>query len=153
MRGEIFGDIVKFQRREFYRMECSIPVLFLSLDDDEGEVELMSEVKEMIKDSSRPVAVRGLGTILDISGGGIRFISEKDLEDFNYIFVHFEILLNDKKTNLEIVANILSKDYNPDNKKFIYRTKFLFKDTKMQERIIRYIFEEERRNRHKKIDG
>ncbi|MCR4610857.1 MAG: flagellar brake domain-containing protein [Lachnospiraceae bacterium] len=152
MKGELTSDIVKFQRREFYRMECSIPVLFLSLEDDEGEAEKMAEVKEMIKDPSRPVAIRGLGTILDISGGGVRFISEKDLEEYNYIFVHFEVLLNNKKTNLEIVAKILAKEYNPDNRKYVYRTKFLFKDTKMQERIIRYIFEEERRNRHKKIN-
>ena len=132
-------------------MECSIPVLFLSLEDEEGQAEKMADVKDMIKDASRPVAIRGLGTILDISGGGIRFISEKDLEDFNYIFVHFEIMLNNKKTNLEVVAKILAKEYNPDNRKYNYRTQFLFKDTKMQERIIRFIFEEERRNRHKKI--
>lgn len=151
MKGEIKGDIVKFQRREFYRMECSIPMLFLSLEDEEGEAEKMALVKQMIKDASRPVKIRGLGTILDISGGGVRFISEKDLDEINYLFVHFEVLIDNKKSNLEIVSKILSKDYNPDNKKFVYRTQFLFKDTKMQERIIRFIFEEERRNRHKKL--
>lgn len=152
MKSEISGDIVKFQRREFYRMECSIPLLFLSLEDDEGEAEKMAEVKEMIKDTTRPVAVRGLGTILDISGGGMKIITEKDLEEINYLFLHFEVLLNNKKTNLEVVAHILGKEYNPDNKKYSYRMKFLFKDTKIQERIIRYIFEEERRNRHKKLE-
>jgi c-di-GMP-binding flagellar brake protein YcgR len=152
MKSEITGDIVKFQRREFYRMECSIPLLFLSLEDDEGEAEKMAEVKEMIKDTTRPVAVRGLGTVLDISGGGMKIITEKDLEDINYLFLHFEVLLNNKKTNLEVVAHILGKEYNPDNKKYLYRMKFLFKDTKIQERIIRYIFEEERRNRHKKLE-
>ena len=152
MKSELTGDIVKFQRREFYRMECAIPLLFLSLEDDEGEAEKMADVKEMIKDTTRPVAIRGLGTILDISGGGMRFITEKDLEEINYLFLHFEVLLNNKKTNIEVVAQILGKEYNPDNKKYSYRMKFLFKDTKIQERIIRYIFEEERRNRHKKLE-
>ncbi len=152
MKGELTTDIVKFQRREFYRMECSIPVLFLSLEEDEGEAASMAEVKTMIKDTTRPIAIRGLGTILDISGGGVRFISEKDLGDYEYVFIHFEILLNNRKTNLEIVCNVLAKEYNPDTKKYNYRTKFLFKDTKMQEKVIRFIFEEERRNRHKKLE-
>lgn len=152
MKSEITSDIVKFQRREFYRMECSIPLLFLSLEDEEGEAEKMSDVKEMIKDATRPVAIRGLGTILDISGGGIRFISEKDLEGINYLFLHFEVVINNKKTNLETVAKIIGKEYNPDTRKYSYRMKFLFKDSKIQERIIRFIFEEERRNRHKKFE-
>ena len=152
MKSEITSDIVKFQRREFYRMECNIPLLFISLADDEGEAETMAKVKEMIKDATRPVAVRGLGTILDISGGGIRFISEKDLEGINFLFLHFEVIINNKKSNLEIVARVIGKEYNPDTRKYSYRMKFLFKDTKIQERIIRFIFEEERKNRHKKLE-
>lgn len=152
MKGVITSEITKFQRREYYRMECSIPLLFLSLDDEVGRAEKMADVNDAIKDSSNPPAVRGIGTILDLSGGGIKFTSEKELDDVNYLYLHFEGKMSEKKFNVEAVAEIVARVYNPDTKKYIYRVKFLFKDaTKAQERIIRFIFEEERRIRNKKL--
>ncbi len=152
MKGVITSEITKFQRREYYRMECSIPLLFLSLDDEVGRAEKMADVNDAIKDSSNPPAVRGIGTILDLSGGGIKFTSEKDIDEVNYLYLHFEGKMNEKKFNIEAVAEIVARVYNPDTKKYIYRVKFLFKDsTKAQERIIRFIFEEERRIRNKKL--
>lgn len=152
MKGVITSEITKFQRREYYRMECSIPLLFVSLDDEVGRAEKMADVNDAIKDSSNPPAVRGIGTILDLSGGGIKFTSEKELDDVNYLYLHFEGKMSEKKFNVEAVAEIVARVYNPDTKKYIYRVKFLFKDaTKAQERIIRFIFEEERRIRNKKL--
>lgn len=152
MKGVVTSNITKFQRREYYRMECSIPLLFLTLDDEVGLLETMSEINVAIKDTNKTPHIRGLGTILDISGGGIRFISEKDLEDSNYLFLHFEVLVASRKSNIEVVGEIIEKKYMKDTEKFVYRIKFQFKDSKERERIIRFIFEEERRNRKKKLE-
>ena len=90
-------------------------------------------------------------TGVDISGGGVRFISDTRMQDANYLFLIFPMELNGQKQMVELMAKVIALNFNPDLGTFTYRMKFVYKDTKMQEKIVRFIFEEERRIRKKEL--
>ena len=82
---QLESAIKKYQRREFYRCDCSIPVLTRKLEDIETETLIWNE------------HIRGKeGTALDISGGGMRFLTEQDYDVGEYIVCALK--LTDRKS-------------------------------------------------------
>ena len=151
MRFKPQGPLEKFQRREFYRLDCYIPLNYVTLAPEADDMEKMSELRGLLQKQreEKIPTIMGQGTILDISGGGIRFITTKDLKDVSYLLLEFPIQGKNGKEQIEVIGQVrgsLPVDKNGNSE---YRIKILFKDTKAQERIVHYIFEEERRIRQK----
>ncbi|MCR5098432.1 MAG: flagellar brake domain-containing protein [Lachnospiraceae bacterium] len=151
MRARIISKLQKYQRREYYRLNVMMDVMFQAMDSRVEEIEKMSEVRSLLQGQSFNEKVIGRGTIVDISGGGMRFISETHISGAEYMFVAFNLVIGGRKQMVEVLAKVIAINRVPDTKNFTYRLKFMYKDTKIQEKIIRYIFEEERRIRKKEL--
>lgn len=117
----IYRDVCKVQRREDFRMECSIPVKF-SLD------KIIPEYPEELCD----------GFIKDISGGGIRLLSNEKLD--RYVEISLMFKFNDDEMILNGgVVHIGDNDF-PNGMKYAYGVKFKDITEDKKELIIKNIF-------------
>jgi c-di-GMP-binding flagellar brake protein YcgR len=115
---ERISEYEKVQRREFFRLKSVIPFRF-------KKDEIWNE-----------------GIIKDISGGGIRFITNTDLDSNNEILC--EIPLEEQL--LSIPGIILLKEYiNLELYQYQYRIQFTQLKRMQREAIIQYIFQQQRR--------
>jgi len=147
LKVDFSSDIEKFQRREYYRLNCLIPMMYITLDQEAGALTSVSDIHDLLQSDITRERIMGRGTIVDISGGGIRFTTSKDLGDVAYLMLQFSLNLDGKKEQIEIIGQVVSSHKVEESGTSTYRVKILFKDSKCQEKIIRFIFEEERRQR------
>ena len=90
------------------------------------------------------------GVIVDISGGGARFVSRQLFRESSMILMRFELPILDMEKSFLLVGRVIysSEIVNRANE-FENRVKFELIDSVTREKIIRYIFNEERKNRKK----
>lgn len=142
---ELISNLQKYQRREFFRFSCALEMHARTLADEEIK---FVENKEKFK--AIPGFLLKKGIIVDISGGGLRFISEEIYEKDCLIYCTCQLLLNGENKVFDVVGRVLN--VKPvENRKglYEYRVKYIDIDVKKREEIIRYIFQEERKNRKK----
>ncbi len=147
---ELKTPLEKFQRREFYRFECSMDVSYYKLTKAQAELETIDEIFMELRDENfREKEKHAL--MVDLSGGGARFRGDEMLEEGQSILVGMH-LANDKINKQYYLVGTVITSYRLDKmkeKKYESRVKFVIKDSRTREEIIRYIFEEERRIRQK----
>jgi len=118
----------KYQRRQYYRMNCVLSFKYQDVEEESWDT----------------------GTLLDISGGGIRFSTTSPMKINYKIRCHLELRLRDHTILIETEGIILqSKPIEPD--KIYFQNRILFEELSLEDRekIIKFIFEEERRRRKK----
>ncbi len=124
---EIKSEIEKVQRREFFRFDCVLPLKFIKISDDEDKAEQDADFLE--------------GTIKDLGEGGIRFLSNEDIEVGEkckfFITLNYECAV--------VKGDILHKqEYPKSNFKYQYRTQFFDLSKEEKDKILKYIFFEQR---------
>ncbi len=149
LHAKITSKFVKFQRRQYYRLNCFIPVAFQGLDDRVEDMELMTDIIDFSKSEDAVQYPSARGDALDISGGGMRMVSNVYIKDAIFFLLQFYIDIQGKRSMVELIAREIAVQKMEDSSNYCYRFKFIFKDSKLQEEIIRFIFEEERRLRKK----
>jgi len=118
----------KFQRRQYYRMNC-----ILNFKYKDQEIETWDT-----------------GTVLDISGGGLRFSTTKEIEAGIMIHCHLGLRLHDDEIDISVDGTVIqSKLMEPDHSHYQTRIRFQEMSVDDTEKIIKFIFEEERRRRKK----
>ena len=127
---ELISDLRKHQRREYYRYSCALEMSARNLDaEDEQETR---------------------NIIVDISGGGLRFISERRYEPESLIQCTYHLSEEGIRTKYEVVCKVLAaKEWEKRPNVFEHRVQYHELDGKIREQIIRYIFAEERKERKK----
>lgn len=148
LKVELTSKLEKIQRREYFRIACLLPMTFVAVDEKAISFHSIKEVKDNLE-STNDFKVRGMGSILDISGGGARFVSSNSLSEIKYILMQFEMEMEEGRQRVETIVRLVSSAKMPDDNKYIHRGQFYFKDEKTKEHVIRFIFEEERRIRKK----
>ncbi len=140
---ELITPFAKFQRREFYRLDCAIPIQYLCL---ESEMLVNTDIYTLLKENKK----REDGMFVDISGGGARFITNEKLTTGNFIILLFSLHSNGKDKLFHILGQVIAS-VNLENKRgqFENRCKFVDMIKEDREAIIKFIFEEERRKRKK----
>ncbi|MBO4311329.1 MAG: flagellar brake protein [Lachnospiraceae bacterium] len=138
---ELISNLQKYQRREYYRYSCMLPLSF----------RLLTEAEKKAVDNKRKILFDELpmieSQIVDISGGGMRFVTNEVCEVNDYIFTDYA-LANGKRFNH--VAKILAVkplEHSAKDPRFELRCQFVDILNGEREMIIRYIFEEERKKR------
>jgi len=126
---EVQSALQKYQRRQYYRLDCMLS--FHYKDDDNGKWEK--------------------GIILDISGGGIRFTSQKKLVDKKGVINHLQLNYDQEECHLYL-SGVIVDSSNLRAQDNIYENRVVFDEITIEEReiIIKFIFEEERRRRKNK---
>jgi len=116
----------KYQRRQYYRMKCILNFQYQNENADEWTE----------------------GTLLDISGGGIRFSTRKMMRINSKITCKLDLDIDGKIHHITTMGTVVqSEGIEPDLIR--YQNRIRFEELKAEDRevIIRFIFEEERRRR------
>lgn len=157
LKIELTSELEKNQRREFFRLECCLDMEYYVMDDI--ELSLMDKLHNAKTNEDVNVFLDKLdqcnrewtkGIAVDISGGGLKFISEKNHERGNIVNISIEFNEDISFQNRWIKGVIISSE-KMMNRPGFYEHRVKFKDMLKddREKLIRYIFGEERRHRNK----
>ena len=139
----------KFQRREYFRLECILGMQAYELDHEEALKLDGALLEERVKDPEI-LMTETKAVIVDISGGGIRFISERKHEEGDYLAVRTQLQNENIDQQLLVVVSIVScRKAAPNMERYETRAEFLHLGAKLRETIIKYIFDEDRKIRKK----
>jgi len=141
---ELTTDIRKYQRREYYRLNCVLDMKSTMIN--QKDVSQFSEKVHFIDTD----LIFDNGTMVDISGGGARFISKvRYPKDSNILFT-FSLFVNDALTTYKLLGKILvSQEIQGREGEYEHRIMFVNIMNDDRESIIKYIFEEERKIRRR----
>lgn len=142
---ELTSNLRKFQRREYYRFSCALEMCSRSLIED--EIKAIEAKGENYLASELPLK---RSIIVDISGGGLRFIADQQYEKDNLVYCNYYLVVDGENKEYSIVGKVLSS--RPVENRpglFEHRVKYVDIDIEKREEIIRFIFQEERKNRKK----
>lgn len=134
---ELMTGIKKYQRREYYRYSCTVPVFCRKLLEDEKETLIWDE------------SIKGMeGYSLDIGGGGIRFIIEEKFSANELVVCYIPLEIRNSVREIQGIGKVLSSKLVKDSTKlYEVRVQFEVMSNAIREDIIQYIFEDERKKR------
>ena len=142
---ELTSNLRKYQRRDYYRFSCALEMKSRELSRD--EIRVVDTVEEFIT----PGLPLKQSVIVDISGGGLRFLSNHQYEPGSLIYINYCLLIKEKVKEYNLVGKVLAIKPS-ENRKGVYehRVQYVNIGNEEREEIIRYIFEEERKHRSNK---
>lgn len=146
---KIISGLKKYQRREYYRVNTLIDFAYYKITDKIAELETTEDLFEEITNPEY-IEQKMLARTKDISGGGVRFLSNEKLEAGSKILAVIR-LTNDKLDHMFYLVAEVIESFVEENMKdrWIVRAKWQFKNIKDRDLIVRYVFEEDRMIRKK----
>lgn len=142
---ELTSNLQKYQRREYYRFSCVLEMNVRNLTEEERE-----ELEEKQTARFHPEVLTYNGVIVDISGGGIRFVSRQRFQPGSFIFSSFGLKVGGIHKTYVMVSRVLaSRLLENRNATYEHRAQFYNLEESIREDIIKYVFEEERKSRRK----
>ena len=142
---DIVSSLKKIQRREFYRLSCLLDAEIHVLEEEELKLEDINQIL-MLQDEIKPEYE--YAAIVDISGGGGRLVTDCDVEEGSYVTVKFKTLFKGNHQEYELLAKVLTRRKLENKKKeYEIRVEFDQMENNIREKLIKYIFEEERKKR------
>ena len=146
LRVRITSVPKKFQRREHFRVSYFHDFLYFKISKEVAEMETTSDLVNEVT-QIRYISEKQLGTLKDLSGGGIRFLASEELEIDSYIL---SVLRVSETKTFYLATRIIACDPEEHLRdKYIVRASFEYKDPEDQEDLIKFVFEEDRRLRKK----
>lgn len=141
---ELTSNLRKFQRREYYRLSCALEMSSRPLEKEEIEA-LENDDKTLV-----PGLPLKRSVIVDISGGGIRFVGNYAYEPDSLVYCKYNLVVDGKSKEYVLVAKVLVvRELEDRPGVYEHRAQYINIDTAEREEIIRFIFEEERKYRKK----
>lgn len=140
---ELVSNLRKYQRREYYRFSCALEMSARTLEEEEIQTIESNNALEL-----QPGLPLKRSVIVDISGGGLRFMSNQRYEPESLIYCTYNLLKGGQRKKYEVVGKVLSAR-QLENKPGVYehRVQYYNLDEDTREEIIKFIFEEERKLR------
>lgn len=145
LRLELVSNLRKYQRREYYRFSCALEMCARNLEEEE-----MQSVEVKTPYMLQPGLPLRRSVIVDISGGGLRFISSQRYEPESLIYCSYHLIKDGQSKMIEVIGKVLAireLENRPGN--YEHRVQYYNMDVETREEIIKFIFEEERKNRKK----
>lgn len=140
---EMISNLRKFQRREYYRYSCALNMGARPLVEEEVKALEEKEVWDLT-----PGLPLKQSVIVDISGGGLRFVANHEYEENSLVYCNYYLPLNGTNKEYCLVGKVLSvKPVANKRGLFEHRVQYVDINTEKREEIIKYIFQEERKNR------
>lgn len=134
---EIRTPLKKVQRREFYRLDCSLPMKYRLAEKNE------TIAKEQLRDLQWQD-----GVVLDISGGGLRFAIPRNIEKYSYVQCKLVLEVRGNYKEFYIYGQVISCKNRQNNVRLHEcRIKFYKLPEAERDQIISYIFAEQRKKR------
>lgn len=137
---DLISNLRKHQRREYYRFSCALEMNSRQLQKE--EVELAGKAGDVLS----PQLPLKSSIIVDISGGGLRFVANYAYEMQSMILCKYHLLVHGAIKEYNLVGKVLGVR-ELENRKgvFEHRVQYVNVDPTEREEIIKYIFDEERK--------
>lgn len=140
---ELTSNLRKFQRREYYRLSCALEMNSRPLEKEEKEA--MDQKADLYLAPGLPLK---RSVVVDISGGGIRFISSYKYEPNAFCYCKYNLIIDGVSKEYSLITKVLTvRELENRPGVFEHRAQYVDIDTFEREEIIRFIFEEERKHR------
>jgi c-di-GMP-binding flagellar brake protein YcgR len=150
-------DLKKFQRRRFYRLDCMFDVKYRTISEVELLLKDRLEENAFETEEDREICQGAydklrekweMGSVSDLSGGGIRFHSKKEVPRDNRMEVLIPLSFSSGVVPVRFMMKVISCTYFEGSR---YEIRGEFENVKDTERetVIQYVFEEQRRRMRK----
>lgn len=140
--AEMTTNLHKYQRREYYRFNCIIDMAVREMNEQEIKA-FSNGLAYLIEE-----AEMARGVIVDISGGGLRFVSRQPYQSGNLLLMEFSLPVMGVEKEFFVAAKVIySGEIEKRESEYENRVKFEFISNTTREEIIKYIFDAERKNR------
>lgn len=146
------SPLERFQRREYFRLDCSLPATCMALGDESFDPLQITDIRKYLLENVPDYVRMTEGTILNISGGGALYMTGRDFSGTEFILLRIVLHEGDGNTrqdSIDIIGRILEQTRNNDAGNYRYRIMFVFRNPRFREKIVQYVFEEQRRLRKK----
>lgn len=137
---DLISNLRRHQRREYYRFSCALEMNSRELQDE--EVAATGKLDQALI----PYLPLKSSVIVDISGGGLRFVANYAYEAQSLILCKYHLLIGGEAKEYNLAGKVLSVR-ELENRKgvFEHRVQYVNVDAADREEIIKYIFDEERK--------
>ncbi|MBH1942008.1 flagellar brake protein [Mobilitalea sibirica] len=154
---KLSSDLEKFQRRQYYRLECIHEILYRVITPKEisfttllslGNYKTTEERAEIRRKLAQMDQQWEKASIIDLSGGGCRFNSDYMHDPGDRVKIKLDFILGNEMKKLVIGADIIysGKLLNRLGK-YEHRAEFVNIGKNDREDLIKYIFEQDRKRR------
>lgn len=139
---ELTSNLRRNQRREYYRFSCALEMCSRNLEEEE-----IQAIESKVPYTLVPGLPLKRSVIADISGGGLRFLSNQKYEPESLLYCSYHLVLNNVRKLYEVVGKVLSAK-EVENRPGVYehRVQYINMEEEKREEIIKFIFQEERKN-------
>lgn len=137
---DLTSNLRKYQRREYYRFSCALEMNSRPLQEEEVQA---VEKNSVVLIPELPLE---RSVIVDISGGGLRFVAEYAYEVGSLILCKYFLWIDGENKEYNLCGKVLGVK-EVDNRPGFYehRVQYVNMDKDNREEIIKYIFNEERK--------
>ena len=141
---DLTSELSKLQRREYYRFSCALELKSRLCSKEEQEA--FEKNRKYLVDPGNDLQ---RSVVVDISGGGLRFVANFRYEEGSTIYCAYSLPGNLNK-EYEMICNVLKvQELEARPGLFEHRIQYIYIDETSREDIIHFIFEEERKIRKK----
>ncbi len=135
---EIKRPLKKVQRREYYRFECTLPMKYRIAD----------RAEKIAKEDLNNMNWKD-GIVLDLSGGGMRFVLPENIPVDTYLQYKLVLEVRGEYQEFFLYGDVISCKNKENNIRLHEcRTQFVKMSEAERDMIIAYIFTEERKKRN-----
>ena len=142
---DLTSELQKLQRREYYRFSCALELKSRLCSKE--ELEAFEKNRKYLVDPGDKLQK---SVVVDISGGGLRFVANFKYEEESTIYCAYRLPGNVNDKEYEMICNVLKvQELESRPGLFEHRIQYIYIEETSREDIIHFIFEEERKIRKK----
>ena len=142
---DLTSNLRNYQRREYYRFSCALEMDSRQLGEEEIAIAAQEELLPALPLKS--------SVIVDISGGGLRFVAYYAYEVNSLILCKYHLQFEGREKEYRLVGKVLAvNELEKEPGVFDHRVQYVNVDPQDWEEIIQYIFDEARKA-HRKTGG
>lgn len=142
---DLTSNLRNYQRREYYRFSCALEMDSRELGEEE-------EISVAAQEELLPELPLKSSVIVDISGGGLRFVAYYAYEVNSLILCKYRLQIEGREKEYRLVGKVLAvNELEKEPGVFDHRVQFVNVDPQEREEIIQYIFDEARKT-HKRME-
>ena len=141
---DLISNLRKHQRREYYRFSCALEMNSRQLEEEEKAALAGDNIDN--QEVLTPQLPLKSSVIVDISGGGLRFVANYAYEPQSMILCKYSLLIHGENKEYNLVGKVLSvRELGNRKGAYEHRVQYVNVDDNEREEIIKYIFDEERK--------
>lgn len=138
---DLTSNLRKYQRREYYRFSCALEMNSRTLE--EKEIQAVESNSNLLV----PELPLQRSVIVDISGGGLRFVADYSYEIGSMILCKYDLWISGESKNFNLIGKVLDvKAVENRPGTFEHRVQYINMDKDNREKIVKYIFDAERKS-------